>query len=269
MRKVISFLMAAVAMLICFGSIQCVAESDDVSVIFRKSYTTKLTQWESYDVDAITTITRYSDGVIHFDVYSDSHSTSISDVPFSYTLTVTESRLLDLSNGIENTETYHFNQPMCVYGDDSITLKWTKNAEPYHYFGEYILSFDLVLNKSNIYSDIDIQITDRDGDTCITIPSKKESNHGDIPYDPQVEIDELKAMVEHKDTQIFTLNETIDALRSQIDFIKRTQPVCGDTDDDGRVSISDSIILNRYLAGTVDFLPCSDPPSLAPEDDLG
>ena len=44
--------------------------------------------------------------------------------------------------------------------------------------------------------------------------------------------------------------------------------LCGDTDDDGRISISDSIILNRYLAGTVESLPCSDPPPLAPEDDL-
>ena len=42
----------------------------------------------------------------------------------------------------------------------------------------------------------------------------------------------------------------------------------GDTDADGRISIADSIILNRYLAGTVESLPCSDPPPLAPEDDL-
>lgn len=42
----------------------------------------------------------------------------------------------------------------------------------------------------------------------------------------------------------------------------------GDCNGDGRITISDSIILNRYLAGTVDSLPCSDPPPLAPEDDL-
>ena len=45
--------------------------------------------------------------------------------------------------------------------------------------------------------------------------------------------------------------------------------LCGDIDADGHISISDSIILNRYLAGTVDSLPCSDPPHVVPEDDLG
>lgn len=43
---------------------------------------------------------------------------------------------------------------------------------------------------------------------------------------------------------------------------------CADLNADGRISISDSIMLNRYLAGTVDSLPCSNPPPLAPEDDL-
>lgn len=74
---------------------------------------------------------------------------------------------------------------------------------------------------------------------------------------------ELEADNEYKDKIINTLCETITALESQVEHWKKN---CGDCDDDGRISISDSIILNRYLAGTVDSLPCSDPPPLAPED---
>lgn len=75
----------------------------------------------------------------------------------------------------------------------------------------------------------------------------------------------LTQTIEYKDKIINTKEETIIALSSQVEYWKKH---CGDTDNDGRISISDSIILNRYLAGTVESLPCSDPPPLAPEDDL-
>lgn len=66
----------------------------------------------------------------------------------------------------------------------------------------------------------------------------------------------------------YNMSDIMDSSYSINPNAPESRPLCGDTDDDGRVSISDSIILNRYLAGTVEALPCSDPPPLAPEDNL-
>ena len=100
----------------------------------------------------------------------------------------------------------------------------------------------LAVNSGGTLIDTEIKI----GDTLLDCVYYMESNVFDMHYVYFTDGDYILPMT-----------------KSKSQYLK-----CADLDADGRVSISDSIILNRYLAGTVESLPCSDPPPLAPEDDL-
>lgn len=255
MKKAFSFIVSVVLCILFYQSYSVPVIAEDGAsdkIISRKSYYTDEEEW-------ITTITRYASGIVHFDVSLNGSVEGYRYINSVYEIRVFNSYILDNAVVENKLIDKFFEKPTVFYADDYVNYKWSYFEDNYYIKNEVILSFDLLISDEYTDDTLNIGISDGDGYLEIGISAKTPD---DSIIGLQARIDDLKAVVEHKDAQIETLNETVDALRSQIEFITKTQPVCGDTDGDGRVSISDSIILNRYLAGTVDSLPCSDPPHI-------
>lgn len=252
LKKIISCLVSVIISLVCFSGMTAIAEDDD-ELITIKSISTRM----SDSADAITTVKRYSSGKILVTVFSDLHYDAYSSPgtydTYTYRFIIRPNTPID-NNTIHFTSYHsHFNdEPVQSYFDNYTEFRWIARTQHCSIESNKLFEFYFYTKSEYNTSCLYFEIGD---ETNIVYPINILSKSNNVES------------VTDKDTQIRTLNETIEALRSEIDYIKAKQPVCGDTDGNGRISISDSIILNRYLAGTVDSLPCSDPPPLAPEDE--
>ena len=141
-----------------------------------------------------------------------------------------------------------------------ISIQGAYGKTPYSYSYDSVYYYDEVSHKCS--SEGRVQ-SENDG-SVVTHTMIGDNNYSDWSYTGTLQ---LRPEYVDSSVPISFFGEEVVIPFGENDIKKSF--ICGDTDGDGRVSISDSIILNRYLAGTVDTLPCSDPPPLAPEDDLG
>ena len=172
----------------------------------------------------------------------------------------TEEAYHDVFDGSTEIRIPYWHGALCKlsFFDENRSVE-SKYSEIYGYSFRFSTNSEDVLSKANNFRLFGHEFT-----ITPEMLNNETPTQNDVSGGSNEELEKYKALYEEAISASKEKDETIEALKSEIERLKANQPICGDTDDDGRVSISDSVVLNRYLAGTIESLPCKNPP---PDDE--